>query len=600
MSESITKKVILIIILFMFLSPITDSETYKSDLFKMNQALCHYINNIYNIYNGEILNEYNNTLSIYIQNSFDNNLPTLNITFNNTLLIWQNLDLNFNNYESDEIIQTISPDGVTIVCSLIKTYNKLSALISIGRTAFSIAVLFYMAVVLELDIKTMILDPLEAMIEVVDSVAKDPINFKVLENLKRKTVSSIQKVKSSEKQYEQHQAEYEIKVIQIAIVRISALLAIGFGEAGGEILRENISSQQGLNPMMAGLKKVAIFGFCDIRHFQDINVALQEKTMMFVNEIADIVHSCVDKFGGAANKNIGDAFLMVWKFSHLDKSEDKQPIVNIKDLNINDKNNNYMADQAVLGFLNVIKKVKKSATIASYSFDPEIVSRYGDKFKVQMGFGLHIGWGIEGAIGSFYKIDCSYLSPNVNISARLEGATRQYGVNILISGELYDLLSPDIKNICHLIDIVTLKGSISPVRLYTIYINSNLKPSKNKENKKSISLKEKRKYYNKKRNELKDNYNSLQRGGIGKIILNRKGFVNLLNERNRPLLFHEKFSVGFNAYIEGNWELAYENFRGALFLDNTNGPTKTLMSYIKNRDKKAPENWLGYRELTSK
>ena len=45
-----------------------------------------------------------------------------------------------------------------------------------------------------------------------------------------------------------------------------------------------------------------------------------------------------------------------------------------------------------------------------------------------MGFGLHIGWAIEGAIGSEQKIDESYLSPNVNMAARLEAATKQYGV----------------------------------------------------------------------------------------------------------------------------------------------------------------------------
>ena len=32
-----------------------------------------------------------------------------------------------------------------------------------------------------------------------------------------------------------------------------------------------------------------------------------------------------------------------------------------------------------------------------------------------LGFGLHVGWAIEGAIGSNYKIDASYLSPNVNL-----------------------------------------------------------------------------------------------------------------------------------------------------------------------------------------
>jgi len=33
-----------------------------------------------------------------------------------------------------------------------------------------------------------------------------------------------------------------------------------------------------------------------------------------------------------------------------------------------------------------------------------------------MSFGLHLGWAIEGAIGSYFKIDVSYLSPNVNLT----------------------------------------------------------------------------------------------------------------------------------------------------------------------------------------
>ncbi len=36
-----------------------------------------------------------------------------------------------------------------------------------------------------------------------------------------------------------------------------------------------------------------------------------------------------------------------------------------------------------------------------------------------MGFCLHIWWVIYGAIGSVYKIDASYLSPNVNMISRL-------------------------------------------------------------------------------------------------------------------------------------------------------------------------------------
>lgn len=40
--------------------------------------------------------------------------------------------------------------------------------------------------------------------------------------------------------------------------------------------------------------------------------------MVFVNTIGACVHSMTDKFNGSANKNIGDAFLLVWKFNNED------------------------------------------------------------------------------------------------------------------------------------------------------------------------------------------------------------------------------------------------------------------------------------------
>ena len=46
--------------------------------------------------------------------------------------------------------------------------------------------------------------------------------------------------------------------------------------------------------------------------------------MLFVNEIGEIVHGVVDRYQGAANKNIGDAFLLVWKFDEDSILTDKE------------------------------------------------------------------------------------------------------------------------------------------------------------------------------------------------------------------------------------------------------------------------------------
>ena len=84
--------------------------------------------------------------------------------------------------------------------------------------------------------------------------------------------------------------------------------------------------------------------------------------------------------------------------------------------------------------------------LSHYKDHPKVQERFkendGAEFSIKLGFGLHVGWAIEGAIGSEYKIDVSYLSPHVNIAARLEAATKQLKTDILFSSSLFDLLSP--------------------------------------------------------------------------------------------------------------------------------------------------------------
>jgi class 3 adenylate cyclase len=78
---------------------------------------------------------------------------------------------------------------------------------------------------------------------------------------------------------------------------------------------------------------------------------------------------------------------------------------------------------------------------------------------------------IEGAIGSEYKVDASYLSPNVNMSARLEAATKQFGVPLLLSEDFVNILSPHVQPECRQIDRVTVKGSIEPIGIFTYDTN---------------------------------------------------------------------------------------------------------------------------------
>lgn len=600
LGELITKKVIVLIISMLIILPLISDDFYADDNLISYVILTKYMSTYFRLYGDNYFYRFNSSIFLrMIKNSTDPLFPIINITINNIKIFHNESYSNFT-FRNYEVKSAISTDGVCQIMYSNLTDSLLTGGLNIGQTLFVCICLTLAAIYFEKDTKDLVLEPLEVMMEIVEKVAKDPINAKNVEDLQTGVKSTMLKMDEKKKgKKNANDDNYEVKVIQSAIIKISALLAIGFGEAGGEIIRENLSNNSDLNPMLKGKKKTAIFGFCDIRSFADVNEALQERTMMFVNEIADIVHSQVDQFGGAANKNIGDAFLMVWKFFHEIKETNALPgVVPIKKDNFYDVDPlsplvQRTADMSVLGYLSIIIKINKDLKILAYRNDPDI-SKKLLHYRVNMGFGLHLGWAIEGAIGSSYKIDASYLSPNVNMSARLEAATKQYGVSILLSGSLYDILSDDLKYICRLIDVVLVKGSKEPVRLYTVDVNLNLTPQKDDNS--NLQGKEKRKMQEKKKESLKKE--GELRGNISRWILGKNSFRELLNTgRNDD--FYINWNFAFENYLSGNWQLACETFQECLKLDD-DGPGKTLIAYIKSLNYIPPEGWKGVRELTSK
>ena len=99
--------------------------------------------------------------------------------------------------------------------------------------------------------------------------------------------------------------QMETRILENSINKICSLLAVGFGDAGAEVIANNIRSGGDLNPMIPGNKVMAIFGFCDIRNFTDTTEVLQEDIMEFVNTIADIVHTEVRVQHGSTQRARG-------------------------------------------------------------------------------------------------------------------------------------------------------------------------------------------------------------------------------------------------------------------------------------------------------
>jgi len=329
---------------------------------------------------------------------------------------------------------------------------------------------------------------------------------------------------------------------------------------------------------------------------------LEENIITYINTIADIIHTDTNAYYGAANKNIGSAFLLAWKIcdgalpglrdprddpnSELVLSQDahKRARASIQVMQTGCGhvaraiNPQELVDSALTAILQMRIHLHHANTSPNGVFrpfcdDPRVQATFGPNFQVHMGFGMHVGWAIEGAIGSKYKIDASYLSPNVNMAARLEAATGQFDVPMLLSEWFVGELSPGARALCRKIDRVTVKGSAIPMDLWTYdmgtYPVSGLLPLVNAE------------------------------GQQEPVNVEEDARFKEIQEGIDPLFF-TTFQDGVRAYLDGDWMDAKRHLTRCHELHATDGPTQLLLRFLGARDFEAPESWPGYRELTEK
>ena len=227
-----------------------------------------------------------------------------------------------------------------------------------------------------------------------------------------------------------------------------------------------------------------------------------------------------------------------------------------------------MVDSAMISLLknriDLHNANREGGTLDVFKKNKKMVDYFEGKFTVEMGFGMHIGWAIEGAIGSTYKIDASYLSPNVNMAARLEAATHQFGTPILLSGSLINEMSPNCKALCRKIDVVTVKGSQIPLELWTADITNN---------------------------EVNFVVPRLFEGQQQPIDFKRVSQI----QRDFDPSFKATFEKGVDYYVRGEWKKSRKQLEKCLGIIADDGPTISLFNVIKKNEFKAPKGWEGFR-----
>lgn len=182
----------------------------------------------------------------------------------------------------------------------------------------------------------------------------------------------------------------------------------------------------------------------------------------FLVRQSDILTTHVFNIIGSANKNIGDAFLVSWLLN--ENTVEKKIGKRIRKLSMNStapglQATNHQADKALLAVVKIIIALNYESFFVE-ELSTETSKRLQEKFPrssgplVQMGFGLHAGRAVQGAIGSHRKLDATYISNAVEQAEYLESSTKRYGVKLLMSGEFYRLLTPGNRRRCRQIDQV--------------------------------------------------------------------------------------------------------------------------------------------------
>ena len=192
--------------------------------------------------------------------------------------------------------------------------------------------------------------------------------------------------------------------------------------------------------MLIGENRELAILFSDIRSFTTISENMAPNDL--VNSLNRYFSGQVDIImnrNGIVDKYIGDAIMAFWG----------APVKHEDD-----------ALQSVLAALDMVDAVK--------IFNEN--QRKIGKPEFHIGVGINYGIVTVGNIGSERKMDYTVIGDMVNLASRMEGLTKNYHSDILISETLYDTIKamPQTEPLSfRLLDTVAVKGKTKGVKIYT-------------------------------------------------------------------------------------------------------------------------------------
>ena len=187
---------------------------------------------------------------------------------------------------------------------------------------------------------------------------------------------------------------------------------------------------------LGGKRKNVSVLFSDIRGYTTLTEKLQaEEVVIMLNEYFEVMVDVVFEYGGTLDKYIGDALMAVFG--------SPAPL----------------EDHAWCAMQTAVKMRDKLA-----EFNQERISN--GELPIGIGMGIHSDEVVSGNIGSSKRMELTSIGDGVNLASRLEGASKQYGTDLIISDNTYR----DYKDRLHVreLDFITVKGKSEPVIVYEL------------------------------------------------------------------------------------------------------------------------------------
>jgi len=180
--------------------------------------------------------------------------------------------------------------------------------------------------------------------------------------------------------------------------------------------------------------------FSDIRGFTTISERLQpEQVDEMLRDYLTVMTEVVFRHGGTIDKYIGDGIMALYNAPYEDPAH-------------------------ALNAIRTALEFQERALPFSARWEAKLGA------TIRCGVGINSGEAVVGSLGSRQRNEYTAVGDTVNLAARLESVTKDYGVPIIISEYTYAYVKGQFPT--SELDTVTVKGKSQPVKIYGVMPSS--------------------------------------------------------------------------------------------------------------------------------